>query len=231
MSILAFHPPHLANHVPQGVHSIVHPDDTLPDHARIVAALPRTKDGAPQLHYDTIWIGGGHGDVDGNGVPRQFNGCRDVAVFQRFIADLVAIGLRTPALIVDTCFSLASLPHLAPLLTEGGVFAGWSCICPTTRNELLASHRLPALVEQTETALAEVTPAASSQVVYLARDRLLIRHARLTASEGGLDADDLPDAEATITRVGTLTWQGRPLVAVDQRIEDRAAFVDRLHQL
>ncbi|WP_045758698.1 hypothetical protein [Xanthomonas albilineans] len=231
MSILAFHPPHLAHHFPQGVHAIEHPADTFPDRAQIVAALPRTDQGEVQLHYDALWIGGGHGDVDDQGAPTQFNGCRNVAVFQRFIADLVDIGIRTPALIVDTCFSLASLPQLAPLLTEDGVFAGWSCICATTRNELLASHRLPALVEQTETALAEVTTAASSQVVYLAPDRVLIRHARLTASAGGMEANDLPDAEATLARVGSLTWQHRPLIATDQPIEGHDAFIDRLRQL
>ncbi|MBO9881044.1 hypothetical protein J7357_06490 [Xanthomonas sp. D-109] len=193
--------------------------------------MPRTEQGPPQLQYDMVWIGGGHGDVDGKGIPRQFNGCDKADVFQGFIADLVAIGIRTPALVVDTCFSLASLPQLAPLLTENGVFAGWSCICTTTRNELLASHRLPALVQQTETALAEVTTASSSQVVYLMRDRVLLRHAQLTASVGGLDADDLGDAKATLAHVRSATWQGKPLIATDQPMQDRDAFIHRLHQL
>ncbi|MGV7194682.1 hypothetical protein [Xanthomonas axonopodis] len=230
MSILAFHPPHLKS-IPQGVHVIQHPADTLPGRDAIVAALPRAAQDTPQLQYDTVWMGGGHGNVDNRGAPTQFNGCRDVAVFQRFIEDLVAIGIRTPALIVDTCFSLASLPQLVPLLAEHGVFAGWSGICNSSRIETLTSGRLPALVEQPETVLAQVTAAASSQVVYTAHDRVLIRYARLTVSEGVMTACDIRDAEATLARVGRATWQGRPLIAAEQCIEDRAGFIERLHQL
>lgn len=116
MSILAFHPPHLKS-IPQGVHVILHPADAMPGRDAIVAALPRTEQDTPQLHYDTLWIGGGHGDVDNHGAPTQFNGCCDVAMFQRFIADLVAIGIRTPALIVDTCFRwprCRNWPHCSP---------------------------------------------------------------------------------------------------------------------
>ncbi|OQP77462.1 hypothetical protein FLG15_06830 [Xanthomonas phaseoli pv. dieffenbachiae] len=230
MSILAFQPEYLKS-IPQGVHVIRHPAGTLPDRDAIVAALPRTGQGTPQLHYDTLWIGGGHGDVDNQGAPTKLNDCTGVEKVTSFIEDLVTIGIRTPALIVDSCFSLAWLPQFAPLLTEDGMFAGWSSICNSNRIESLTSGQLPALVEQLETALAQVTTAASSQVVYIARDRVLIRYGRLTAIGGVMTAGDIADAEATLARVGKATWQGRPLIATDQRIEDRTRFIERLHQL
>ncbi|UOT00494.1 hypothetical protein LZZ50_09305 [Xanthomonas arboricola] len=226
MSILAFQPQHLKS-IPQGVHVIRHTAGTLPDRDAIVAALPRTEQGTPQLHYDTLWIGGGHGNVDNQGAPIQLNDCTGVEEVTSFIEDLVTIGIRTPALIVDSCFSLAWLPQFAPLLTEDGMFAGWSCICGVNRLELLTSHRLPALVEQIE---INMHTATSSQVVYIARDRLLIRYAQLTES-GEVEANDLTGAEATLARVGRATWQDRPLIATEQRIKDRAGFIERLHQL
>lgn len=226
MSILAFQPQHLKS-IPQGVHVIRHPAGTLPDRDAIFAALPRTEQGTPQLHYDTLWIGGGHGDVDNQGAPTKLNDCTGVEKVTSFIEDSVTIGIRTPALIVDSCFSLAWLPQFAPLLTEDGMFAGWSCICSVNRLELLTSHRLPALVEQIEINMGTAT---SSQVVYIARDRLLIRYAQLTESVE-VKAADLTDAQVTLARVGKATWQGRPLIATDQRIEDRTRFIERLHQL
>ncbi|TQU26953.1 hypothetical protein DB806_23335 [Xanthomonas perforans] len=189
--------------------------------------MPRTEQGTPQLHYDTLWIGGGHGDVDNQGAPTKLNDCTGVEKVTSFIEDLVTIGIRTPALIVDSCFSLAWLPQFAPLLTEDGMFAGWSCICSVNRLELLTSHRLPALVEQIE---INMDTATSSQVVYIARDRLLIRYAQLTESVE-VKAADLTDAQVALARVGKATWQGRPLIATDQRIEDRTRFIERLHQL
>lgn len=111
------------------------------------------------------------------------------------------------------------------------MFAGWTGICNCSRIESLTSGRLPALVEQPETVLAEMTAATSSQVVYTAHDRVLIRYAQLTASEGVMTACDLRGAEATLARVGRATWQDRPLIATEQRIEDRAGFIERLHQL
>ncbi len=226
MSILAFQPQHLKS-IPQGVHVIRHPAGTLPDRDAIVAALPRTEQGTPQLHYDTLWIGGGHGDVDNQGAPTKLNDCTGVEKVTSFIEDLVTIGIRTPALIVDSCFSLAWLPQFAPLLTEDGMFSGWSCISSVNRLELLTSHRLPALVEQIEINMGTAT---SSQVVYIARDRLLICYAQLTESVE-VKAADLADAQVTLARVGKATWQGRPLIATDQRIKDRTRFIERLHQL
>lgn len=236
MRALAIHTPDVTGHLPSGVRGVVHQLGQLPTRDALAAALPVAADGTRQTALDVLWIGGDHGDVDASGLPRQLNGCSDITRIKQFFGDLTGLGITTHGFIVDSCFSVAILPELAPLLAADGIFAGWSGICPVKRHELIATQPLRGLVEQTEDNLVDFHPGipGSSQVVYGKAGAGLLRYAgqvaRASMAVIGDKQSDIADAEATIARIVVL---GAPLIgnAADPGAADRDAFIARLQAM
>lgn len=186
-SIFFFNTAGQVQQAPQGAIGISHTGASLPTRAEVEQALP-IEQNAPVKGYDVFWFGGSHGDASAaTGAPLVFNGVHEPGGTV-FLKVLRSLGLTAKKIVADFCYSLAYLPEFADLLTDDGVFVGFSGIGQAQRtgafdfNKPLACVRM--MVKEYEENLKsnvdgpneDPSTVATSQVAYIKRSRQLLRY-------------------------------------------------------